>query len=326
MAKKIRKYTDEGWALWIDGDSKSSFYLNEWVNPKGKNFVDVSTRIYDSKNVKNVNFFIPFQISEDEICDLSYMLADIPVLQALFNTRAKVDAEKNKYTSELNYDDRKVSLVNISGEFMSLKSAEYGTVITFDFEYIKEYITANEAYMIFRIPHKTLDDIFKFQEDVKSIFQKVVELIQSPVISEKFGYSLRINEARRIPDELNEIETLHTQRIKKALVTITISEDYELNDSGCYRIRRLEDDLLKKYMPTAYPAEDAIVYQWTEEKPEDKKSHYNFYFTIARNAVNSKSMVIYFVLLALMGMLGNKINELINLIFKLIVSLIKLIF
>ena len=55
MGRKKRKFIDDGWALWIDGDDKSTIYLNEWINPKGKSYVDVSVRVYDAKKAKKVN-------------------------------------------------------------------------------------------------------------------------------------------------------------------------------------------------------------------------------------------------------------------------------
>ena len=36
MPKKQRKFADDGWAIWIDGDDTSTIHINDWVNPKGK--------------------------------------------------------------------------------------------------------------------------------------------------------------------------------------------------------------------------------------------------------------------------------------------------
>ena len=199
MGSKKRKFADDGWALWIDGDDRSTIYLNEWINPKGKNYVDVSIRVYGAKETKTVNIFVPFVVERSEIRDLSYMLADGSALRALFNTTGKVDSEKTKYTSELRYDGRTVSLVNLSDEFVGAKNVSYGTIITVDFEYIKDCMTADEAYMIFRIPHKTLDKVFAPAIDANGIINKINLLIQSPILSEKYGYSIRINEARLLP-------------------------------------------------------------------------------------------------------------------------------
>ena len=318
MAKKKRKFADDGWALWIDGDDRSTIYLNEWINPKGRSYVDISVRVYGAKETKAVNFFVPFEVERNEITDLSYMLADSSALRALFNTNGKVDSEKTKYTSELRYDNRTVSLINITNEFTEVKKVSYGTVIAVDFEFIKEFITSDEAYLIFRIPHKTLDKIFAPTIDVGSMFDKVNSLIQSPIISEKYGYSIRINEARLLPPEINEIEDLHEQRIRKALVTISLGDEYEMNDSTCYRIRRLEAELNRGYAPEGYDCLDAITYQWVEERDSNMKAHYNFYFTMEHNEISKLSMFVYLFMVILTGALGGAIYDL----FKLMIGLI----
>ena len=317
MGNKKRKFADDGWALWIDGDDRSTIYLNEWINPKGKSYVDISVRVYGAKGTKALNIFIPFIVERTEITDLSYMLADGSALRALFNTNGKVDSEKTKYTSELSYDNRTVSLINLSDEFISLKQVSYGTVIKVDFEFIKTLITSDEAYLMFRIPHKTLDKIFATSIDIMGIFDKINSLIQSPILSEKYGYSIRINEARLLPPEINEIETLQEQRIRKALVTISLGDEYEMNDSTCYRIRRLEAELNKNYAPEGYDCSDAITYQWVEERDSNLKAHYNFYFTMEHNEISRLSMFIYLLMVLFIGALGGAIYDL----FKFIVGL-----
>ncbi len=317
MGNKKRKFADDGWALWIDGDDRSTIYLNEWINPKGRSFVDMSVRVYGAKEAKAVNFFVPFEIEENEITDLSYMLSDSSALRALFNTNGKVDSEKTKYTSELRYDNRTVSLINFTNEFTKVKKVSYGTVITVDFEFIKPFITSDESYLIFRIPHKTLDKIFASVIDVGSLLDRINSLIQSPIISEKYGYSIRINEARLLPPEINEIQALQEQRIRKALVTISIGDEYEMNDSTCYRIRRLEAELNRNYAPACYDCSDAITYQWVEERDSNMKAHYNFYFTMEHNEISKLSMLVYLFMVLLTGALGGAIYDLFKLMFGL---------
>ena len=317
MGSKKRKFADDGWALWIDGDDRSTIYLNEWINPKGRSYVDISVRVYGANEAKAVNFFVPFAIEENEITDLSYMLSDSSALRALFNTNGKVDSEKTKYTSELRYDNRTVSLVNLTNEFTKVKKVSYGTVITVDFEFIKDCITSNEAYLIFRIPHKTLDKIFAPTIDVGSMLDRINALIQSPIISEKYGYSIRINEARLLPPEINEIEELQEQRIRKALVTISLGDEYEMNDSTCYRIRRLEAELNRGYAPEGYDCSDAITYQWVEERDSNMKAHYNFYFTMEHNQISKSSIFFYIVIVLIIGVTDGIIYDL----FKLLLGL-----
>ena len=315
MASKKRKFVDDGWALWIYGDDRSTIYLNEWINPKGRSYVDISVRVYGAKETKAVNFFVPFTVERNEITDLSYMLADGSALRALFNTNGKIDSEKTKYNSELRYDNRTVSLINLADDFVSIKNISYGTVITVNFEFIKGCITSDEAYMIFRIPHKTLDKIFVPSIDVVGMFDKINSLIQSPILSEKYGYSIRINEARLLPPEINEIEALHEQRIRKALVTISLGDEYEMNDSTCYRIRRLEAELNRNYAPDGYDCRDAITYQWVEERDFNMKAHYNFYFTIEYNEISKTSMFFYLFIVLLIGVADGVIYDFLKFLF-----------
>ena len=318
MGRRSRKFVDDGWALWIDGDDRSTIYLNEWINPKGKNYVDISVRVYGAKQAKTLNLFIPFEIERNEICDLSCTLSQGSALRALFNTNCNIDSEKTKYTSELRYDNRTVSLINLADDFFTTERVSYGTVVTVDFEFIKNCITSDEAYVIFRIPHKTLDKIFVPSIDVLSLFDKINSLIQTPIISEKYGYSIRINEARLLPPEINDIEVLQKQRIRKALVTISIADDYEMNDSTCYRIRRLEAELNRNYAPEGYNCQDAITYQWVEERDYNMKAHYNFYFTMEHNEISRLSMFVYLFLVLIIGALGGAIYDLFKLMFRLL--------
>ena len=80
MGNKKRRFADDGWALWIDGDDRSTIYLNEWINPKGRSYVDISVRVYGAKEAKTVNFFVPFVIEENEITDefLELVKAELP--------------------------------------------------------------------------------------------------------------------------------------------------------------------------------------------------------------------------------------------------------
>ena len=311
MGMKSRRFADDGWGIWIDGDDRSTIYLNEWINPKGKSYVDIGVRIYGAKEANELNIYVPFEITENEITDLSVELEDRDILRGLFNTNGIVDTEKNEFTSELKYDGRTVSLINLKSEILKIKQVSSGTVVTVNTHKIQEYITSNEAYVIFRIPHKTLDKIFSPKMDVMGGMERLKELVSSPTVTQKYGYSIRINEARLLPTEINKIEVLHQQRIRKALVTISIDEEYELNDSNCYRIRRLEEDLYKNYAPQGYDCSDAITYQWVAERDKNMKAHFNFYFDIVHSKISQKSVLLYMLIILITAVAGSALYDLI---------------
>ena len=106
MAKKYKKFADDGWAVWIDGDDTSTIYINDWLNPKGKSYVDMAIRIRNIKASKFLNVYVPFSISADEIEDVSLLFNDTKILQATFSAACIVDFKKNTHTSEIAYNGK----------------------------------------------------------------------------------------------------------------------------------------------------------------------------------------------------------------------------
>ena len=151
--------------------------------------------------------------------------------------------------------------------------------------------------------------------DVKKVMGRLRDLITTPIVSEKYGYSIRINESRLLPDEITRIGAFHRQKLKKAVITLSIDEKYELNDAGCYRIHRLEENLYRNYIPKDYKCEDVITYQWNQNREDNLQGHFNFYYSIAKESVSQGSMFMYLVLLTVIGVAGNIIAALIGKIF-----------
>ena len=96
------------------------------------------------------------------------------------------------------------------------------------------------------------------------------------------------------------------------MITLSVNEDYELNDSGCYRIRRLEENLYRQYLPEDYQREDVITYQWNQSREYNLQGHFNFYYSIAKNSVSRGSMFLYIVLLLIIGVAGELLADLVK--------------
>ena len=114
MSKKQKKFADDGWAIWIDGDDTSTVYINHWLNPKSKSYVDVAIRIRGVKGSKFLHMYVPFAIVSDEIEDVSLLFNNTKILQATFSAACIVDYKKNQYTSEIAYNGKTVDIVHIS--------------------------------------------------------------------------------------------------------------------------------------------------------------------------------------------------------------------
>ena len=305
MANKRRKFADDGWAVWVDGENVSTVYINDWINPRGKSYVDLAVRVRGAKAGKLLRVYVPFPVSVSEIEDVSLRFDDTRILQATFSTACIIDYKKNEHTSEIAYNGKTVDIVHISTLDYKAEELAKGTLICVDMEKLQPFLDNDEVYFIWRMPHKSLDEIFTPQVNVKSVIERMRELLITPVISERYSYSVRINEARLVPEEISRIGTFHRQKLKKAVITLSLAEEYELNDAGCYRIRRLEENLYEDYLPADYLGSDIITYQWNQGRETNFQGQFNFYYNIARNSISKGSMFLYVLLLLVVGVVGN---------------------
>ncbi len=286
MPKKQKKFADDGWAVWIDGEDVSTIYINDWLNPKGKSYVDLAVRIRGVKASKLLNVYVPFFIDKEEIEDLSFLFNDTNILQATFSASCIIEYKKNEYTSEIAYNGKIIDIVHVSALGFETKALSEGTLIKIDLEKLRPYLDNDEAYFIWRMPHKSLDEIFAPRKNMDNALERLRDLITSPIVSEKFGYSIRINESRLLPEEITKIGSFHRQKLRKAVVTLSVNDSYELNDASCYRMRRLEEGLYKEFLPKGYDSKDVITYQWQQNRDYNLKGHFNFYYNVNKNSVS----------------------------------------
>ena len=309
MAKKQRKFVDDGWALWTDGDDICTIYLHDWLSPKGNSYVDLAVRIRNVKVSTRMRVYVPFIISREEIDDVSLKFDDTKILQAVFGSACIVDYKKNEFTSEIAYIGKTVDIVHISTLDYKLSQLSDGTLIDVDLKLLQNYMDNDEAYFVWRMPHKSLDKLFKSRVGAGSVMSQFRDLITSPMLSEKHGYSVRVNEPRLLPEEITRVGSFHRQKIKKTVITISISEDYDINDEGCYRIRHLEEELYKDYIPSKYKTDDVISYQWHQNRESKLQGQFNFYYNITKNSVNGASMTVYMILLMLLAVMGEILGD-----------------
>ena len=309
MAKKQRKFVDDGWAIWTDGDDICTIYLQDWLNPKGNSYVDLAIRIRNVKVNTRMRVYVPFVVTRDEIEDVSLYFNDTKILQAVFGSACIIDYKKNEFTSEIAYIGKTVDIIHLSTLDYKLSELSNGTLLDLDLSSLQQFIDNDEAYFIWRMPHKSLNMLFKSKVGAGSIMSRFRDLITSPVLFEKYGYSVRINEPRRLPEEITRVGSFHRQKLKKAVITLSVSEDYDINDEGCYRIRHLEEELYENYLPAKYKTDDVISYQWHQDRESNLQGQFNFYYNISKNSINGRSMTVYMILLMLLAVMGEILGD-----------------
>ena len=253
--------------------------------------------------------YVPFELSAEEVNDVSLHFDDTKILQAVFGSACIVDYKKNEHTSEIAYIGKTVDIVHLSTLEYKLSPLSDGTLFDIDIESLQPFLANDEAYFIWRMPHKSLDRLFKSRAGAGSAMSRFRDLITSPMLSEKHGYSVRINEPRLLPEEITRVGSFHRQKLKKAVITITVSEDYDINDEGCYRIRHLEEELYRDYIPDTYKTDDVISYQWHQNRESNLQGQFNFYYNITRNSISGGSMTVYMILLMLISICGDMLSD-----------------
>ena len=86
---------------------------------------------------------------------------------------------------------------------------------------------------------------------------------------------------------------------------------------GQHRIRRLEENLYREYLPSDYRTEDVITYQWNQNRDNNFQGQFNFYYSITRESVSKGSMLLYMILLLSIGVVGDAISNAVQAFFAL---------
>ena len=145
MPKKHRKFTDDGWDVWVDGDDVSTVYINDWINPKGRSYVDLSIRIRGVKMATALSVYVPFSVSRDEIEDISLLFQNTKILQATFSAACIVDYMKNPHTSETAYNGKTIDIVHVGDVDFEVKSLSEGSLVKIDLEKLNRLLSAEET-------------------------------------------------------------------------------------------------------------------------------------------------------------------------------------
>lgn len=130
MSIKGKKFTDDGWAIWIDGDDTSTIYFHDWMSPKGKSYIDVSIKIVGIKKTSKLCLYVPFEVSAEEIEDISLEFKNEEIARATFSSGCIIDFMKNEYTSEIAYNRKTVDILHLSKLAPTLDKLSNGTLLT----------------------------------------------------------------------------------------------------------------------------------------------------------------------------------------------------
>ena len=301
------QYINDNFAIFLDGSSdKYNFdiHINDWIVYPFDSYIDFGIKIYDISHADSISLYTPYKINVEEIQDLSPLYSNEKIARALTNTFAKITTSNTSPIIEINYHNITESIIFLSALTPFIKTCEDGTLIRFSLNNVHPYIKNNIGYIRFRIPHKSLNKIFTVKKhDYKFSFD-------SPIITDKYQHTVKINEFRALPFEIRQMLSLHEQVINKGMFFLIASDKINTDDNICDNIRLLENDLFESYTPITFQSSSALVYKW-DKRP---KEYLNFSFKCSTSRIKILSLVIYSLIIILLTIIGNILWELLKLL------------
>ena len=316
MATDTKRFVDDGWSVWTDENYKTAIYFTEWLNPRGENYVDVGVWVYGMENPCDIHIFVPFPVELSDICDLSSVLSTTSGAKAVFNTPFQAEKGAAGHCSRFVYDEKPVDLLHFSPDTLRLERVADGTLLTARILEWKTEFQSDEIYVFFRLPHKSLNELFKAKPHTKLEKDSLKELITSPIVTQRFGYTLGVNEERILPQAILGNEKIRGQDIQRTQLTLIIDEDYEVNDGGCNRIRHSDGSAYAGYAPADFEKRNIVCYQWRQGRAGEKKSHSSFFTVIQNSFISRKSVLVYGLILMFTSILGSAAYDLIKLLIE----------
>lgn len=307
MTKIAQQFATDGFAIWLSGSlSKFDYdiHINEWLLPQSNSYIDIGIRLYNTKNLSDCYIYVPYIFTLNELNDLSLTLANENIARGIFNANCSIKSSSNSPIIEIEYNGRKENIISLSSTSLNIENIGQGTLLTIPITPVIHRLVHDESYLRFRLPHKTLDVFFHTKKHNYK-FQ-----FESPVITERYNYVIKLNEVRSLPFEIRNIFTKAQQNINKVITTLSVNEQYIVDDSFCYKVRHLEEDLYANYVPDVFSCSNVIVYQWYIKD----KSHYNFNIKIDYSHIMWRSFFLYAFLFILFTFLGNILWKLLSLI------------
>ena len=146
LGKKNKFFADDGWAMWVDGDDVSTIYLNNWLNPKGKSYMDVAVHIRGVNETTALNMYFPFTVEKNEIEDISLKFDDENLSRAIFSSMCVIDYKKNEATSEIAYNGKTLDIVHISALDYTVEPVSKGALLKVPFAELFKYLDNDEVY------------------------------------------------------------------------------------------------------------------------------------------------------------------------------------
>lgn len=307
---------------------KLECHINLWnlkINKKRINpFIDFGISIPNFRNVKMLDFLLPFKFNENEIFDLYDYVKNPETARLIFNEIECEISSKDRYTiiNSDNFSKEKllISLKNNEGleKFIRLyNDTNDMSRLLFSFDELKRdklFIKYTDVYFRFRVNSESIE---------KALFcpiQKKNWFLESG-FTETQIIDIKINQERNLPHELCKDYRLKNFKFASfskihLFIMTNSSNEVDTFGNGVYECRKLEEMEWNSYLGNNYDVINLLAYHW-KDKNSDKGGIKNFnkLIRISNASTNMKVIITYIMIVIVLGMIGSGSIELIKLLF-----------
>lgn len=275
---------EDSFAIYASHKCDVHIHINIWTDLKYNNYIDLGFLVTKKRDFKTISVYIPYHFVDKEMQDLSEVLKTSQVMTAIFNQPCDITSSNIK----LSYD---VQFQNLIVKFLPLESCLYkvekvadGTLLTF---HISQWSKDNACYFRFRLPYKSLSDHLQAQKHT------YLHSIESPIMNEEYIYNFKLNESRTLPEEILQNINDHAT-LTKINFFICVPQKCDVKNDKVYKIRIVEQNKFKTYMPQEFTKKSLVTYEWKQDKKSIKATFSAF---LKRKCINFQSILLYMLII-----------------------------
>lgn len=301
-----RKY--DSFAIGVVNDSETSvsidLSINIWADLKRSSEIDFGIQIPNVEHISGFFIFVPFDLSETDVVDLSKSFRDGGFNQLLFNSDVKTTSHLDRTVITDTYGRTSLVLPFSPFEGMVISHLEDGTMFSVHYspsEFPREY---DSLYFRLRIPFALLNGLLSGPTDMR-------EIISGPIIPFRTFYSIEVNQVRGLPDSISRLIVESKTDIKQIHIAVIASRQWELiSPLTPYRVRSLENNAWEGYQPLLKKDHvrfrsriyDMFVYQWLLSGCND-----SLRLEFSRKRITLFTVVTYLLILLLINLFSEAV-------------------
>lgn len=288
----------DSFAIYTSDKCELDVHINVWTNLKDANYIDIGLRIYKKDNFNTIGVYIPYHISQNDVFDLSDVLKNETVMRGIFNQKCSITISSIESYYDVQLTDHSMRVISIGSCINNVTNIENGTVISF---VISQWSEDNIAYIRFRLPYKSLSDHLSAKKPI------YIEALESPIMKESYPYNFKLNESRTLPREvLKSIDS--SMSIKTINFFLCMPDKCSISPENAHKIRIIENEVFKSYIPCKQFEKNSIAYQWCYSKIK----RYTISTFFEQKYINWVSVIFYSSAVIMLNIISNFLFQFIS--------------